>query len=225
MGDPLGWEDGTSATDTAGMGGNGRLGDSASGAVVLPIKAFSRAKERLAGVLGGAERAELARRMADIVILAARPLPVIVACDDGEVATWAGLHGAEVSWSMGLDLNGAISKAVAVGASRGFTSIAVIHTDLPLAKGFSHLFGFGGVTLVPDLAGLGTNACCLPTDIPFRFSYGEGSLRRHYHEALRHNRGVRIVKDRRLGRDIDVAADLVGLGGLLGGPMGASTGR
>ncbi|MGD0811714.1 MAG: hypothetical protein ABSA91_18700, partial [Acidimicrobiales bacterium] len=58
-------------------------------AVVIPVKAFSNAKMRLASVLRPEERAALAREMAAHVISASRPLPVIVVCDDLEVAAWA----------------------------------------------------------------------------------------------------------------------------------------
>lgn len=215
MGDPLGRERtggkaGAEPDDTASQAG------SASRAVVVPIKAFNRAKARLAGVLEPAQREELAKKMAQIVILAARPYPVIVACDDEAVAAWAVRHGARVSWTEGLDLDGAATTAVAESATWGYAAVAVVHADLPLAQGVSHLFDFGGVTLVPDRAGGGTNACCLPTDIPFRFSYGDGSLRRHHLEALRHHRGVRIVRDPRLGHDIDIAADLADIPELMG---------
>ena len=44
---------------------------------------------RLAPVLGPKARAALAREMAEHVLKAARPLPVVVVCDDEEVAEWA----------------------------------------------------------------------------------------------------------------------------------------
>jgi 2-phospho-L-lactate guanylyltransferase len=62
--------------------------------VVIPVKAFSNAKMRLASVLGPEERAALAREMAEHVIKASRPLPVIVVCDNLEVAAWAENLGA-----------------------------------------------------------------------------------------------------------------------------------
>ncbi len=57
-----------------------------SAAVVVPVKAFGEAKVRLAGALDPGERARLARHMAEIVLLAAAPLPVVVVCDDDERA-------------------------------------------------------------------------------------------------------------------------------------------
>ena len=62
---------------------------SLNGSVVLvPVKAFAQAKARLAVSLDPAQRAELARAMAEHVLAAARPLPVAVVCDDEDVAEW-----------------------------------------------------------------------------------------------------------------------------------------
>jgi 2-phospho-L-lactate guanylyltransferase len=58
-------------------------------AVVVPVKAFDSAKRRLAPAVGPEARAHLARSMAEAVIRAAAPLPVVVVCDDPEVRTWA----------------------------------------------------------------------------------------------------------------------------------------
>ncbi len=61
--------------------------------VVVPVKAFSHAKMRLAPVLGPEQRAALARKMAEHVLAAAAPLAVVVVCDDEEVAIWATKSG------------------------------------------------------------------------------------------------------------------------------------
>ena len=57
--------------------------------VLVPIKAFGAAKARLDGALPDDERAELARTLAATVLAAATPLPVLVVCDDDEVAAFA----------------------------------------------------------------------------------------------------------------------------------------
>ena len=63
-------------------------------AVLIPVKAFGAAKGRLAEVLDGLARADLARRMAETVVTAAAPLPVTVVCDDDDVDAWARSQGA-----------------------------------------------------------------------------------------------------------------------------------
>lgn len=51
-------------------------------AVLVPVKSFAAAKQRLGSALSDLERRELVRSMAERVLLAAAPLPVAVVCDD-----------------------------------------------------------------------------------------------------------------------------------------------
>lgn len=177
-------------------------------AVVVPVKAFSQAKVRLAPSLEPSTRAELARAMAARVLRAARPLPAIVVCDDEEVRAWAARQGAEVLWTPGLGLNGAVEAGVAHAASQGVERVVVAHADLPLATELAWLSTFDGVTLVPDRHGDGTNVACVPTTAGFRFAYGAGSFARHRTEAIRVGLAARLLPDRALGWDVDVPADL-----------------
>ena len=73
-------------------------------AVLVPVKAFDRAKVRLAPALAPRERERLARVMAEHVLAAAAPLPVAVVCDDADVAAWARAKDARVVWSPGAGL-------------------------------------------------------------------------------------------------------------------------
>jgi len=185
-----------------------------SAAVVVPVKAFAEAKVRLAGALDPGERAELARRMAAVVLAAAAPLPVVVVCDDEEVRSWAEDAGARVVWCPGRGLNGAVADGVAALADRGVATAIVAHADLPLASRLDWVAQFPGVTLVPDRRGDGTNVLAVPTGAGFRFSYGAGSFARHRAEAARLGLPARIVRDHRLGWDVDLPADLAWPGAL-----------
>ncbi|MFP5321662.1 MAG: 2-phospho-L-lactate guanylyltransferase [Acidimicrobiia bacterium] len=178
-------------------------------AVVVPVKDFARAKVRLAAELDATERADLAREMASIVVRAAAPLPVVVVCDDEGVRRWAVDEGAEVVWTPGLGLNGAVQAGVSELAARGVRRVVVAHSDLPLATSLAWVADTDGITLVPDRRLDGTNVVALPSDAGFRFSYGGGSFRRHRDEGLRLGLPVRIVRDARLGWDVDHPGDLV----------------
>lgn len=180
----------------------------AAAAVVVPVKDFSKAKVRLAGELDAAQRAELARDMATIVVRAAAPLPVVVVCDDAVVREWAEDQGAEVIWTPGLGLNGAVQAGVAELARRGVPKAVVAHSDLPLATTFDWVPATDGLTLVPDRRLDGTNVLALPTRAGFRFAYGAGSFQRHRSEGLRLGLEVRVVRDARLGWDVDHPGDL-----------------
>jgi 2-phospho-L-lactate guanylyltransferase len=176
--------------------------------VVVPVKAFAQAKMRLAPVLGPDERAELARKMAARVLAAARPLPVVVVCDDADVAEWAQKLGARVLVEPGLGLNGAVQTAFAQLGDEGWQRLVVAHGDLPLATNLGWLADAEGIVLVPDRHEEGTNVISLPTGCAFAFAYGPGSFARHQQEARRTGLAWRVVHDAELAWDVDFPDDM-----------------
>ncbi len=50
--------------------------------------------------------------------------------------------------------------------------------------------------------------CSVPISLPFQFSYGEGSFRRHAAEARRVGAALRVVRRADLAFDVDVPDDL-----------------
>ena len=176
--------------------------------VLVPVKAFSDAKGRLATVLGDTEREQLARWTAARVLAAAGELPTFVACDDDEVASWATEHGASILWHPGVGLNAAVTDSVAELCVAGVTDVIVAHGDLPRAHSLAALAAPGVVTLVPDRHGDGTNVIALPTAMPFQFAYGPGSFRRHLAAVVAAGHSVRVRHDALLAADIDTPADL-----------------
>ena len=176
--------------------------------VVVPVKAFADAKARLAPVLDPHERARLARRLADTVVAAAAPLPVVVTCDHDDVRQWALDMGHEVDWTPGLGLNGAVNATVERLATRGIPRVIVAHADLPFARNLARLADGPAVTLVPDRHEDGTNVMSVPTDAGWTFRYGPGSFALHREEAARLGLEVRVLRDRALAWDIDHPEDL-----------------
>lgn len=178
--------------------------------MVIPVKAFSQAKNRLAAALDPAERAELARTMATRVVQAAAPLPVTVVCDDDVVAEWARSVGAEVGWTPGLDLSAAVTDTIRRLAAEGVERVVVAHGDLPFASDLD-LFAWVDpdvAILVPDRHERGSNVVSVPAGAGFEFSYGPDSLERHTAEAERLGLTLRIVRSEKLGWDVDEPADL-----------------
>lgn len=180
-------------------------------AVLIPVKAFHRAKLRLAPALSPDVRRDLARSMATRVVHSAAGLPVAVVCDDPDVAEWATSLGALVLWEPGRGLNRAVEEGVRQLAERGVDTVVVAAGDLPLATDLRWVPGFPGITLVPDRRYDGTNVIGLPTASAFTFSYGPGSFARH----LEHSHGlgipVRVVHSPSLAWDVDLPEDLVGI--------------
>jgi 2-phospho-L-lactate guanylyltransferase len=179
--------------------------------VLVPVKAFRLAKQRLADALDQPERAALARAMASAVVAAAAPLPVAVVCDDEQVAAWAEKVGALVLWRPGRGLNQAVHDGVTALAEAGCRRVVVAHADLPRAASLAWVAAFPGITIVPDRRDDGTNVLSLPTDAGFCFAYGAGSFRRHAAESRRLGLGLRVVREPALGWDVDLPADLPGL--------------
>lgn len=178
--------------------------------VLVPVKAFGRAKVRLTGVLDAPSRARLAREMADRVLTAAAAHPVAVVCDDLEVGAWAESRGARVLWRPKRGLNGAVNDAVTTLADEGVERVLVTHADLPLATGFDEVMVDGdGVVLVPDRHEDGTNVASVPAAGGFTFAYGPGSFARHCAEAERLGLTLSVRRPPRLTWDVDVPADLV----------------
>lgn len=177
--------------------------------MVVPVKAFSVAKQRLAPALDPATRASLARRLAAVVVAAASPLPVLVVCDDDEVAAWATSVGAGVVWSPGRGLDRAVADGVAHAGVAGAGRVLVAHADLPLASDLPRLLlADADVVLVPDRRRDGTNVAVVPTSAGFGFSYGPRSFDRHRAEARRLGLTAVVRDDAALAWDVDLPDDL-----------------
>jgi 2-phospho-L-lactate guanylyltransferase len=188
------------------------------GAVLIPVKAFARAKARLAPVLSAAERHSLARSLATAVVTAIKnhdeQLGIHIACDDDEVAQWAETSGVNILWGPGLGLNGAIDAGIASLAANGVERVAVTHADLTRPEQIGDLLGLhlgldlgldlddgpptssaehhraSSVVLVPDRHRDGTNIIIQPTRSPLPASYGPGSFRRHLDLAMERTRSM-----------------------------------
>lgn len=174
----------------------------------MPVKAFTAAKGRLSVILDRLARADLARWLAGRVVVAAGELPTFVACDDDEVATWADDHGADVLWSPGLGLNGAVDAGRATIAGKGFEHVVIAHSDLPLATDLAPLALAGTITIVPDRRRDGTNVIAMPVHVDLPAAYGGGSFRRHVTAAQATGCRVEVRPDTRLSLDVDTPADL-----------------
>ena len=178
--------------------------------VVIPLRSFTGAKARLAGVIDEVARAALAREMAERVVSAARPHAVVVVSSAPEVVVWATELGCRV-----VDDPGSLNDAAGAGRdwarTHGFARVVIAHGDLPLATSLAPVTGDGRahvVVVVPDHRDDGTPVHSVPADVAFTFAYGPGSAARHIDEAERVGCGVRIVREPTLQFDVDVAEDL-----------------
>jgi 2-phospho-L-lactate guanylyltransferase len=183
-------------------------------AVLIPVKRFRLAKRRLAGLLDEDQRIALAQWLAGRVVAAASAAPVFVACEDEAVAAWADAAGAEVLWTPGLGLNGAVESSRSTISGKGFDHLVIAHSDVPLAADLTDIARVGTITLVPDRAGGGTNVLSLPVEAAIEISYGAGSFAAHLRQALARAADpttglpVEVRRDPRLALDVDTPDDL-----------------
>lgn len=181
--------------------------------VVVPIRAFTLGKARLRDELDAGARADLARALAERVVVAAAPLPVVVVSSAPEVRAWARALEVEVVDDPG-SLDAAADAGRAHQAATGCLRVVVAHADLPHARSLAALARDAAqpvVALVPCHRDDGTTVLSVPCGADFRFAYGPGSFRRHAAEAHRLGLGLRVLRDPDLAFDVDVPADLQAL--------------
>ncbi len=181
--------------------------------VIVPVKSFRSAKQRLASVLSPEERHALAATLAAGVIKAAAPWPVLVINGDNEVAELATSLGAHTIDDPAHGLNNAIAAGVSYARDAGATRVVIVHADLPLASALPQRLALDGLTvadilIVPDRHLAGTNLMSIPTNCDFTFHYGVGSFAQHLSEA--DHKGLHVIqrRDRQLSLDIDTPDDL-----------------
>lgn len=183
---------------------------------ILPVKSFRDAKTRLAADLGGPQP-ELAAEMAAGVLraLCASSVDgVVVVTRERSVMDLAAELGAELVEEERPDGHSAaaqlgILRALELGAQR----VLLAAGDCPLltaaaVDGLLARHRGGGVVILADRHGTGTNALLLapPTAIPP--SFGMGSRERH--AELAHRRGVpwTVEEVPAFAYDVDTADDL-----------------
>jgi len=191
--------------------------------VLLPLKEFAAAKQRLAGVLSPTERARLFQAMVEDVLFAISGHPDVddvVICSSDPAAAWLACYY-EVNFlpepTPGQGLNAAVNAAVREFAAAGVPEVLVVHGDLPLLGSAdvatliaAHRAQTGAaVTIAPDRRRSGTNLLVWSPLDKFAAHYGGDSFRRHS-ELARQTGAALAVCDLPGGScDIDEPDDLL----------------
>ncbi len=175
--------------------------------MLIPIRSFDDAKSRLAGALSAEDRRHLARAMAEVVVRAARDLPVWIVTDNADVAEWAPTVDAKAVAVDRTGLTSSIAAATQMASDQGFARTIIAHGDLPYAVDLTIVDG-PGLAISPDRRRDGSNVLSVPTDAGFRFAYGPGSFHAHLAEADRLGLVVNVVDIPGLAWDIDDPEDL-----------------
>jgi len=179
---------------------------------VVPVKGFERGKSRLAPVLAGDARAELARRLFEhaLATLAGVVDGILVATDSDEVAAAARARGAAVRRDDATGLARVVDAALADVAARGAERALVLMADLPLVgpddlRAVLAALDGADLVVVPDQHRRHTNALALapPTRIATAFGTAD-SFAAHRAAAAR----VVVLENERIAFDVDGPEDL-----------------
>lgn len=191
-------------------------------AAVLPVKSFSRAKQRLGEAVGASEREELAAAMVADVLAALMSLPeldevVLVTAEPlaARVGRDAGVVVVEDPEEAGQ--SAAAARGVDAALVRGADRVLLVPGDCPaldpreLARLLVHEARAPQVVIVPDRHGSGTNALLLEPPTVMAPSFGAGSFARHAALAWAAGAEVKVCELPSLGLDVDTPDDLAAL--------------
>lgn len=181
-------------------------------AVILPVKSFAKAKQRL----GDPHRAALAGAMVEDVLdeLMRTALgPVIVVSREPHVVpagAVAVVDDREEGQSAAAQLG--LARARDLACDRAL----LVPGDCPLmdSKDLHDLAARAGdvdVAIVPDRHGTGTNALALAADGAFEPQFGPGSRARHVQQAVAKGLSHEVVRVPSLELDVDTREDAAAL--------------
>ena len=188
---------------------------------ILPIKSFSRAKQRLRSGLAPELRESLAEAMFRDVLAAldaSAAIAHVAVVTDGELpAELAREHGAVVLEDREHSHNGAARIGIALALGDGFDRALLVPGDCPaldsgeldalLARPVSP----PSALIVPDRHGTGTNALLLTPPDALPPSFGPGSCARHVELARAAGTHPEVLEVPSLALDVDTPEDLAAL--------------
>lgn len=185
--------------------------------VLLPVKDFKDAKQRLAAALQPRERAGLARAMFSDVLgaLAGSRFPerITIFTASGEAAQMARPFGFDIVEEEPVGghsqaVNYMLEELSANGASRIF----VLAADLPKLTAYEIDFVLSAVsepiTIIPSRDGTGTNGLVFEPPARITVEYGDGSFRRHLSKAAAAGLRAEVLNVPGIAFDVDTPEDL-----------------
>ena len=184
---------------------------------VLPVKSFSRAKQRLGEAVGGGEREELAAAMVGDVLAALAAVPqldeVLVVTAEPLAARAAG-DAVVIEDPDEAGQSAAAARGIDAALVRGAERVLLVPGDCPALDPHELtglLAGSGEVVIVPDRHGTGTNALLLQPPAVMPPSFGAGSCARHAALARAAGATVKVRELPSLSLDVDTPDDLAAL--------------
>lgn len=186
--------------------------------VIVPIKDFDSAKERLRPAMGTKSRRQLARRTARLAVTAAAAGDrVLVVTGSEEVGEMAKEWGASVLLEQREDgQNAAAERGIANARAGGAEAVLLLSSDLPLVTpdAVRSMLQVAGkqrppvVVAVPAIGRGGTNALYLRPPDAVAMHFGDDSLAKFQEDA--ESRGVSFIVHHSdaIALDLDEPSDL-----------------
>ena len=194
--------------------------------VVVLVKDFDQAKQRLRPALDPGQRRELAPENARLALAAVSAGDhVLAVCGSEAAAELARQSGAEVLLEeRPSGQNPAARLGIAYASSRGARSVLLLSSDLPLVSrraiatmlSAAHRLGSPAVLAAPATGRGGTNALHLSPPDAIDLHFGDDSLGKFERDAAARGVLFALHESPRLALDLDEPADLVELRRLAG---------
>jgi len=193
---------------------------------VLPVKSFSKAKQRLGASVADPLREDLTRAMVGDVLASLGETgsiarTIVVTREESVTQTTRELGATVVHDTSEESQSAAVALGVARALADGFERVLCIPGDCPAldpAELDALLSGSAcEVVIVPDRHGTGTNGLLLAPPNAIAPSFGPGSRERHTALALAAGIAARIEQPSSLLLDIDTGDDLAVLRDRLSG--------
>ena len=185
-------------------------------AVILPVKSFANAKQRLGDRFGGPERAALAAAMVEDVLIELAQVglgPLVVVSGEPQALARAVDSGALTVID---DREDGQSAAALLGLARvrelGCERAMLVPGDCPLIDGrelrdLAMRAESLDVVIVPDRHGTGTNGLALAVEGEFEPQFGPGSCARHVEQAIAKGLVHEVIQVPSLELDVDTRED------------------
>jgi 2-phospho-L-lactate guanylyltransferase len=188
---------------------------------VVPVKAFARAKSRLAAAFPADLRQVLVRAMLEDVLAALAGVEGLAGCAvatvEPEARVIAARHGARVLADADHGLNETLTAAARMLKAEGVRGMLVLPGDIPAVTSSeigallaSHE-GSPAVSLVAAYDGQGTNALLASPPDVLDFAFGPGSFMAHRAAAERLGIAPNIRTFPGMAVDLDTPADIARL--------------
>jgi 2-phospho-L-lactate/phosphoenolpyruvate guanylyltransferase len=188
-------------------------------AILIPVKEFREAKQRLAAHLSPADRAALAQAMCEDFFQVVSEVRYVEQVFVISKETWALSRARALGWETIVESHQtseshSVDAASLYCAGLGVQALLRVPIDVPLTASedieavFDQLDGQTDAVIVPSSSGTGTNAILRSPPCLFPSRFGPNSFSLHQAEADRCGARMRVLRNPRLELDIDELEDL-----------------